>query len=170
MFKPLVTTCLFAAWLALAPGLARATDFTGTWELDLEASQPMDELLKLRGISWAQRRLARSLSVTLVIAQSTESLSFAALSSITSETVTIFPDDVPRSETTPKGDEVQVRHRWEEDGTLVTVTSLTLADGKPGTMTAVRSLDPDGQTMRNAITVTTADEREVGTTRVFRKK
>ena len=95
MFKPLVTTCLFAAWLALAPGLARATDFTGTWELDLEASQPMDELLKLRGISWAQRRLARSLSVTLVIAQSTESLSFAALSSITSETVTIFPDDVP---------------------------------------------------------------------------
>ena len=161
---------LLSTLLALAPGLARATDFTGTWELDLEASQPLDELLKLRGVSWAQRRLARSLSVTLVIAQNAESLSLATLSGITSETVTIFPDDVPRSETTPKGDEVQVRHRWEDDGTLVTVTNLILDDGKPGTMTAVRSLDPHGRTMRNAITVTTADEHEVSATRVFRKR
>ena len=56
-------------------------------------------------------------------------------------------DDQPRVITSPKGDEITVRYRWEGEA-LLTITQLTLANGSPGTLTATRRFEDDGRTMR----------------------
>ena len=56
--------------LALAPAPAAAVDhpdFSGTFKLDLKASDSLDEMLKAQGASWVERKAAGSVVVTQIV-------------------------------------------------------------------------------------------------------
>lgn len=166
MRRALVFLLLCCAGPALA---ADHPDYTGTWTLDLAASDSVDPLMKAQGQSWIARRAARRMKVTQTLAQTEQSLTADLDSSLghRHETLPIGGDWEVR--TSDDGSSVKVRTAWVGDA-LVTETQLRLNDGSPAELGISRTLADGGRTMVQTLALRRGDQPTISARRVFRRR
>lgn len=152
---------LLLAALALA-----APNFTGTWTLDLDASQSVDALLAASGASWPERAAAGTLSVTQQITQDPKQVRLDFDSALVERSEVLVPDGVPRTFTGKNGTGT-VATSWKGDA-LVTVSDLPTASGQRLKLTATRTLEDGGRTLRQRLELRTPDGQVVVADRIFR--
>lgn len=165
MIVSLLRTALLAATLALAAPI----DLSGTWVLDKEASDSVDELLKSQGVSWAQRKVVAGLDVTQVISQSGDSVTVAVDTSKKDRTETLVADGVARQVTSDEGATATVTHSWQGSA-LVTRSSGVDKQGRQAETTITRTLEDGGGTLRQLIEFSADDGTTASAARIFRKQ
>ncbi len=148
---------------------ATATDFSGTWLLDLEASDSFDPILAAQGIPQFQRRAINNASVTQVITQTDSALTIEAKTAFGSRQEDLNFDGQTRTVSSQLGTGA-TRSFWESNGALVTTFSGTSNQGRPIDATVSRSLADNGQTMVQTIELQAADGSTFIADRVFRKQ
>lgn len=131
-------------WLALAlaqqappPGV----DLSGTWKLDSGASEPIDELLKARGVGWMERQAMALLPTTWVIEQRADAVQVSVVAP-GYERTDVYPSDGQARTLPPDKDKdpPQSQRCFWEGPVFVVETRVTLEDGAPATWTVRRSL------------------------------
>lgn len=167
---------LMLCWSLCLPGFVCAqtsgsekTDFTGTWELDLEASDSMEEILKAQGRSWAERKAAGNMSVTQRITQTKDQMTIAIDSVANKSTEVLRLDGTAETKETPKMGTVQTHTSWDGDSVLVTVVDMKLSDGDPATMVMRRQLRDQGKTMVMQIEMRLKDGKVLSANRILRR-
>ena len=160
---------LFLA-LALLPSRSLAGGLEGTWELDLQASDSMDEIMRLRGTPWHLRKLADTLSVTQTISVDGDRVVIKAHSIFKDMTMELKVDGVRRRETGVIEGEILVRHFWGPDGSLVSESSMELVNGQQGTITSTRYVSPDLQTMIVLFILENPGAQPLRARRIFRRR
>lgn len=151
-------------WAAWAMG-ADPSSYTGTWVLDLEASQSPVALMAEQGFSWVEREVAKRMNVTQVMAATAERVELRIESSLRNSSETLIVDGVPRPGE-GRGGPVSALHRWATDGALVTEVEQPVGEGCPCKTVVNRSID--GDILTQWITWTASDGRVVSLKRVLR--
>ncbi|MCB9762774.1 MAG: hypothetical protein H6739_23440 [Alphaproteobacteria bacterium] len=160
-------TALLLAWLALAPALAAPADIAGSWALDADASDDIDDILAARGATWMERQAIKHVPVTHVITHTEDAVVIAIESPIYSRSDTLKTDNRARTRESKRLGTLTLRNYWDNE-VLVTVTDMVLPDGVPATLTVTRTLvDPDTMHMRLELVAT--DGRQMEGTRVLRR-
>ncbi|MEL6342996.1 MAG: lipocalin/fatty-acid binding family protein [Myxococcota bacterium] len=144
-----------------APALA--ADFSGTWILDLSASDSVEPLLKARGVSMVKRKAAASMSVTRIISQSGNSMTVNTVTSAKNETKTYQVDGQTRTVSGDQGS-ADISHRW--DGEVM----ITTAQSAEGTMTTRRTISADGRTLTEQLTYKGSDGSPIVVNRIYTKQ
>lgn len=164
-----VLSLLLCMGLGLSPAGAWAVNpqMTGTWVLDLEASDSNQPLLKAQGVNLVVRTAARGMAVTQRITVAADTVTVEVESSLRSQTKQLTTDNKVRSVSGEKGT-APVRHYWSDDDSLVSIAG-TRIDGIAGQMIVDRSLSADGKTLTQKITLEQPSGNIV-TNRVFRRQ
>lgn len=143
--------------------------FSGVWNLDLSASDPIDEILKAQGKSRFERRVAKSMSVTQSIIQTSDTMS-VHIKSIAMDNTQNFPlDNQWRFVDTPKMGKVNMKNYWLEKGFAIATEMQIQANKKPALMRAIRTLTDNGTTMVLEILLILENGKQYQADRVFRK-
>jgi len=148
---------------------AEHPDYSGTWKLDLKASDSVDDLLKAQGKSWVERTAARNMAVIQVIRQSGDTLGIAVHTSVKDRDDTLRIGGGWEEKDSDDSGKVRSRTDWDPDGTtLVTRTAMTLKDGVPAEFIVRRTL-PDPKTLLQVIELRFDDGRTLTARRVLRR-
>lgn len=160
LFSMVGLLCMLAV-----PATGLAADLSGTWVLDKKVSDSPNEILKAQGVSWAKRKAAAGLSVTLNIQQQGNAVTIETVTSAQTKEETIQVDGQTRTVTRDDGS-ADVKHEWKNDD----LVSTTNTSGKQeATIVSVRSLSDDGATLTQSVTITNADGTTARMNRIFRK-
>lgn len=167
----LLFACL-STLLMTQPSLAAdKVDFTGTWELDLDASDSVEAIMKAQGRSWAERKIADNLVVTQTITQSAETMVVEVTSTVKDKREVLKLDGSEEVKKTDDAGSVVSRTFWQAGGTqLVTENIMTLADGAKVNMVLTRFLEEEGKVMRQDISLKLSDGQVLTARRVLRQK
>ncbi|MEO0606042.1 MAG: lipocalin/fatty-acid binding family protein [Myxococcota bacterium] len=153
---------LITLMLSVSP--AWAADFSGTWVLDLSASDSPDELLKAQGVSWVKRKAAAKLDVTQNVKQDGDEVTIETVTSRKTKTTTLQVDGETRTVDGDRG-KAEVTHAWDGEALVSTSTG---PDG--GSLVTRRSLSDDGRTLTQRVTLTSKDGSTVSIDRIFRMR
>ena len=145
------------------------TDFSGVWVLDLEQSESIDAILKAQGRSWAERKLADSITVTQTIEQSDTLMKLHIESVATDRNERLKLDGTSEKIQSERAGEMVTRSVWNDEGTvLTTINDFKLQDGTPVSMRFVRTL-VDEKTLRQDIELHLAEGKVLKAKRILRK-
>ena len=146
-------------------------DFSGTWVLDLAASESLDALLAAQGKSWPVRKLAGSMQVTQKITQTATTLTIEMEGALADRTEIMKLDGSWENKTAGTTGPGRTRTYWAPDGkNLVTESIVTLENGDNATMSAKRTLRDNGKTLVQRISLTLKDGNTLSANRILRKK
>jgi hypothetical protein len=142
-----LSAALFALFSIVCPCLA-ATDFSGSWVIDLNASTSPDGLLKRLHIPYIQRRLAGSIQIEAVYKQTPNLLVIVARGPGFSRTEQLPFNGPPESRTEKLTGPYTLQTRWSPDGTqLMTTYSFRTKDGKNASLVIKRRLTEAGASL-----------------------
>lgn len=157
----------------LAASVARADghpDFSGTWRLDLDASDLPEDMMKAQGLSWLERRMARSAKVTQRIVQEPERLLLHIDNPLGARDETLPIGGAWEEKERKRAGQVRTRTYWSPGGeALVTESELHLKDGTPARLLLSRTLADQGQTLVQSFELRCQDGRRFTARRVFRR-
>jgi len=122
-------------------GTALAADFSGSWQLDQDASTDIGPLLRAQGIGWAESKIADTIEITQHVTQTEASVALTITSSFMTRESVIVPDDVWKSIETPKNGTVEARAYW--DGEVL----VTEQKNPQGLFSTRRAVDGDVTTL-----------------------
>lgn len=147
-FRHLLAGLIMAVIASTSPVLAGShPDFTGTWVLDLDASESVEPLLAAQGRSWVERKAANSVVITQVVTQTEETITLDVTSVATNRHDELKPGTGWQPSKTDRAESAKTRVLWSEDGqSLITETLMTFEGGEQATMKTTRSMTTDGQT------------------------
>lgn len=134
--------------LTVVPSTGHAEDqpdFSGTWELDRKASESLDDILKVQGISYIKRKVVGALDVTQRIQQSATTLNVEIETVRGTRQTKWVADGEPRPRTRADGLEVLDAHVIEGEAFVTTTTGKT-SKGVPFTLISRRTVLEDGKT------------------------
>ena len=154
--------------MLLLLSLAFAADLSGVWSLDTAASDPVDAILAASGASWLERQAAGSMSVTQTITQSPERVVLDIDSTFKDRREELVPDGVER-ETPAKNGTAHTRCFWKDDA-LVSVSRVPTATGTTIVLTATRTVEDAGRTLRQRLEVVQPDGSVLKADRVYRRR
>jgi hypothetical protein len=138
---------LLLAALTLSVVAQPPVDFTGTWKLDLSASDSLDAILEKQGVPWALRRAAGSLSTTQHIRHEGDVVVIRVVNAVRDKEERLPVGGDWEVKETDLG-QARVRSAWSTDGkALVTTTETKLKDGTPARYLLTRTLADGGRTM-----------------------
>ena len=142
MTRRILTIVVLLVVLPFAPALAEPhPDLSGTWVVELAASDSPDELLKMLGKSAVERAIARKMRPTHRIVQDEGGITLTVESPIDTRTERLHLDGREVESRSLSGDPVTARHNWSDDGTtIVTQTSATTKEGRALRVTGRRRL------------------------------
>jgi len=147
------------------------TDFSGHWLLDADASQRLDAVLEVQGVSRLKRKLAAGLDNDLELTQSTDKLVVVFDNILGRITQELYFDGRPHVTHNPARQEVTFTTNWADDHrTLISSGPLVDDDGATGTMSERRTLSADGRTMYIRVQVTMDGGAAATVERVFQKQ
>lgn len=158
--------------LCLVMGLANAQNinFTGVWQVDLDASDSVDAILKAQGKSRLERRVAKTMKVIQSINQSSEQMS-VHIKSMAMDSTQNFPLNKQWIWIdTPKMGRVQARNYWiNGHQAIVTEMQITVRN-QPATMKITRRLLNAGNTMQLYLELILNNGEVYSAVRVFRRQ
>ena len=153
---------------AVAAAAAGKTDFTGTWKLDLAASDSLDEMLAAQGASWVERKAAGSIVVTQKVAHRPEGIEVCVESSFKHACNLVKIGAGWEEKSGDKG-KAKSRTDWSPDGKAVITTSeISLQDGKSAQLVVTRTLEDEGKTTVQLIELKIKDGKSCKARRVLR--
>ena len=148
-------------------------DFSGVWELDLDApeSTSMDALLATQGMGWVQRKGADTIEVTQTITQTDKALTIKIEGGGQSKTEVLDLTGKTQVRNTENAGRVETRSFWSEDGkTIVTVSKYKTPDGKDAVWTTKRYLGGNGKVIIVDHEVKIEGGKTLTAKRIVRKK
>ena len=167
----MILLAILMTGLIPSSALAQRPDFTGTWALDKAASDSMDPVFQLQGISWAKRKLGANLDAKQEISQHEDNLVIVFDNLVGNVTQKLYFDGVPRASVNPAGHDATFTSSWSQDGKFLVATGpVKTHDGTTAITTERRSLSPDGRTLTLHVEVALPDGRKAAVNRVFRKQ
>lgn len=165
-----ILTLLLSATIAAGATAQGEVDFSGTWELDLDASDPVDDLLKAQGRSWLERKLAAKTKITQMIEQSAAEIRILVKSSVMDREEILRIDGTPMTRKTLKGETITVTTRWSNDKKALLSETTVQTESGPAKVVSKRTLEDGGKTMVVATAMTLRDGKVLGAKRIFRRK
>lgn len=163
---------MFAALLAFLltlPSALAQTGFEGTWVLDLPASQSVDEVLRLQGVAWAERKATDHLAVTHHVSLQDDVMTVVVQSASGTRTDVLYLDGRVEQRQAPRLGAVSTQSRRTLDrARVVTTTRFTLPEQVGGELVYTRSL-LDANTMALDVSIRLDDGRGTEARRVFRR-
>jgi hypothetical protein len=142
-----LSAALFALLSIICPCFA-ATDFSGSWAIDLKTSASPDALLKRLHIPFVQRRLAGSIQLEAVYKQTPNMLVITARGRGFSRTEQLPFNGPPESRTEELTGPYTLQTRWSADATqLITTYSFRTKDGKNASLVIKRKLTEAGASL-----------------------
>jgi hypothetical protein len=164
-----------ALFVALAQGapaaLARAErpDFSGSFEIDLKASDSFDELLKAQGASWLERKAAGSITVMQIVRHQGDALEVTVRSSVGTRKDAVRIGSGWEVRDTEHG-KVRTRTDWTPDGqSLVTRSEVKLKGDRKAELLVTRSLTDGGKTTVQAMELRIADGKTYKARRILHR-
>ena len=146
-------------------------DLSGVWVLDKGASESMDAMMAAEGISTLERRVYAHLGVTLKIHQTPALVTINMITSVITELEELKTDGSPQPREVFHVGKVTTRTTWADGGrSLRTVTDLKAGDGTPAQGIVNRSLEDNGQTLVQQLTLVLQDGTTIPVKRVYRRK
>jgi len=165
-----LTTLLFTLVLAIS-GVA-AENFSGTWTLDLKASDNTDSMMKRVGVSVLERKIGSALKLKATYHQSENVLNIDTKGPAFSRKETHHLDG--RAD---PGKDQQLGHHtartlWSKDGKqLITTNDFKTRDGKKAQLTVARHLTGGGKALVLTLTLKIEGEPDgPPVKRIWRKK
>ena len=141
----LLAGLLCLGWLV--PGFA-AVDLSGTWALDLKASDSPDPMTKRLGVSGIQRGLMDSAKLVSTYTQTPDELTIVSRATGFSRTEQFRLDGQPENKTEAQTGPYTIRTSWAGDGKqLVSTSTFKTKDGKNATLRVTRRLTDGGKTL-----------------------
>lgn len=169
--KCLVLTVTFMVFSLQCDTYANQIDFSGSWELDKDASDSMDAIFDLQKISWVKKKMGANLDAKPVIRQTSEGLIIAFDNVAGKTTQHLYFDGKEHLTQNPAGHDARFTSTWSKDGKALISTGPSITeDGLKGTLTEVRELSEDKTTMILTVSVKLANGKSASVRRVFRKK
>lgn len=137
---------------------------SGSWQIDLDASDPVDAILEAQGASWLERKAARTVKVTQQITVAGTTVNIVTKGGGKTRNEEVVGDGLARQLDGKLG-AMTVTAQWSEAGDLIGVT--VVSGESPLTATVTRHLVDDA-TLHQVIELQTAGET-LQATRVFRR-
>jgi hypothetical protein len=129
------------------PALA-AVDFSGTWVLDLKASDSPEAMLKRMGASAPERKFAASTKLESMYHQSGNLLTITTRGPLFSRTERLRLDGEPETKTEKRTGPYTIRNAWSHHGKeLISTSTFRTKDGKNAELTVTRKLADGGNTL-----------------------
>jgi len=148
-----------AFWLGTTLTGVASVDFSGTWVIDLKASDSSEPTLKRLGASWFQRKLATSLKVEATYRQMKDRLTIVTRGPAFSRTEELWLDGRPVTKTESLTGPYTERTFWSADGTrLISISAFRTKDGKDARLRVARQLTGGGGTLVLSETLDVAGE------------
>jgi hypothetical protein len=148
------------------------TDFSGTWVLDLRASNSSDPLLKRLGVSWIERKLADSIELESIYTQTPSLLTIHTRGPAFGRTELIPIDGQAETKEERLTGPYTILTEWIDRGMkLLSTISFRTKDRRDAQLTVVRELADGGNTLLLTQTLKVNDESGPWITRrVWRKR
>lgn len=135
-------------FLLSAPYALGWTDFSGTWVLDLRASNSSDPMLKRLGVSWIERKLADSIELESIYTQTTSLLTIHTRGPAFGRTELIRIDGQPETKEERLTGPYTIQTEWINRGMkLLSTISFRTKDRRDAQLTVVRELADGGKTL-----------------------
>lgn len=149
---------------------AQITDnFTGVWQLDINASDSIDAILKAQGKSKIERVAAKNMVVTQQIKHTENILSVHFKSRAVDDTQDFIINGMWTTMDTPRMGRIQTKTFWMKRlRSIATVMKIT-ANGHPATMTINRTLKENSRIMELKIRLLLENGEEYFARRIFNK-
>jgi hypothetical protein len=159
-------------FLLSAPYALGWTDFSGTWVLDLRASNSSDPMLKRLGVSWIERKLADSIELESIYTQTTSLLTIHTRGPAFGRTELIRIDGQPETKEERLTGPYTIQTEWINRGMkLLSTISFRTKDRRDAQLTVVRELADGGKTLLLTQTLKVSDESApLIVLRVWRKR
>jgi hypothetical protein len=155
--RSLFMVCAF--WFGCTLAGVASVDFSGTWVIDLNASDSPEPILKRLGASWFQRKLATSLKVEAVYRQTKDRLTIVTRAPVLSRTEELRLDGRPVTETESLTGPYTERTFWSADGTrLISISAFRTKDAKDARLRVARQLTRGGSGLVLSETLDVAGE------------
>ena len=148
-----------------SPASARTSAWTGTWTIDRAASDSLEAVLRAQGVSKAKRLVADKVELTQKLVDHGDRLDVEMIGPRPRSGTLTF-DGKERSKTTDQG-EMHYRAKREASGAVVVISRPAAGGGL--IIVVQRTLDADGQTLRQTVTVKGGADGPVSATLVFRR-
>jgi hypothetical protein len=128
-------------------GLA-SVDFSGSWVLDLKASDSPDPILKRMGASALELMFAGSTKLESTYRQSRNLLTITTRGPFFSRTEQLRLDGAPETKTEKKTGPYTIRNVWSNHGKeLISTSAFRTRDDKNAELTVTRALTDGGNTL-----------------------
>jgi len=166
---PVSTLVLLCAAGVLADDAValKPADFVGTWQLDVDRSDPTSVMLKALEAPWYARAAMSSFAPTLVIAELGTGISVTTSNPLGAAEKREMPGDGSKHEGVDAlGRKFSETTTWQKDGTLLLVRSIDLGNGRSADLEGVWHRSGDDVIIDNVIRK--ANEAPVKVHRVFR--
>jgi len=144
-----------------------AVDFSGQWQLNVEASEPLDEIMKAIGVSIIERTLVNNTVVTHIIHQTADELTIEVKTAFFGRTDHLPLNGEPAQTADPRGRPVESTSAWSDDGTQLITKVWVPRDRQRFTMT--RSLDAGQDAMEVLIEFFSKEGKSLTSRRVYRR-
>lgn len=155
--RSLLAVCAF--WFGCTLAAVASVDFSGTWVVDLKASDSPDPILKRLGAGWLQRKLATSLKVEATYHQAKDRLTIVTRTPAFSRTEELLLDGRPVTKTESLTGSYTERTFWSADGTrLISISTFRTKDGKDARLRVARQSADGGRTLLLSETLDVAAE------------
>lgn len=146
-------------------------NFSGVWVLDTEASDSMDTLFELQGISWIKRKFATKLDVKQTLTQTDEKLELVFDNILGIHRQVLYFDGKPHVTVNPGGREFTLSSHWiDNDQVLISTGPITTEDGAAAMIMERRSLSTNGTILKLLLKLSLNDGREAIAMRVFQRQ
>jgi hypothetical protein len=135
------------------------TDFSGTWVLDLRASNSSDAMLKRLGVSWIERKLADSIELESIYTQTPSLLTVHTRGPAFGRTELIRIDGEPETKDERMTGPYTIQTDWiDREIKLLSTISFRTKDRRDAQLTVVRELVDGGKTLLLTQTLKVSDE------------
>jgi hypothetical protein len=155
--RSFLVVCAF--WFGCMLTGVASVDFSGTWVVDLKASDSPEPILKRLGASWFQRKLATSLKVDATYRQTKDRLTIVTRGPAFSRAEELWLDGRPVTKTESLTGPYTERTFWSADGTrLISISAFRTKDGKEARLRVARQMTGGGGTLLLSETLDVAGE------------
>jgi hypothetical protein len=138
----------FITLLGLSVSGLASVDFSGTWVLDLKASDSPDAMLKRMGASSLERIFAASTKLESTCRQSRNLLTITTRAPFFSRTEQLRLDGHPETKAEKKTGSYTIRNVWSHHGEeLISISAFRTKDDKNAELTVTRELADGGNTL-----------------------
>jgi hypothetical protein len=125
-----------------------AGDLSGSWMIDLKASDSPEAMMKRLGVGWIQRKLASSIKIEATYSFSRDLLTIDTRGPAFSRTEQIRLDGQPDRRTEKLTGPYTIVSKWNPtENKLVSISTFETKDGRPGELTVIRMLADNGATL-----------------------